>query len=85
VTFIMHVFLQHERRSPCTVSVQHTLHPRGCNTGQPSYGLPNPSCTCVQDGPSFLPQFDYVVTQIGDIAVTHRPRAQKQEARCTLI
>jgi hypothetical protein len=39
-------------------------------------GQPNPSCTCVHDGPNTLPQLDYGVTQIGDCVVTQRPRAR---------
>ena len=27
--------VQHQSLQPCTTRVQHNLHPRGCNTGQP--------------------------------------------------
>lgn len=60
--------VQHRHPLPCTAAVQLTLHPRGCNTGQPFYGLPIPSCTGVQDGRIPLPRPDNGVTQIGDFS-----------------
>lgn len=64
-------------RLTCTASEHHwTTKPTYVGTGQPI-----PPCTCVHGGPNTLPQPAYVVTQIGDSAVTQRPRARNR--RCT--
>jgi hypothetical protein len=75
------VGVQHKHPSPCTIPVQQNLHRSSAPMDNLTTGLPIPSCTCVHDG-SQNPyrNLRYGVTQIGDIAVTQRPRARKKEA-----
>jgi hypothetical protein len=78
--------VQHRPVSTCTAAVQPNMHGFGAPLDNPptyvGTGQPNPSCTCMQDGPNTLPQPDYVVRQVGDCVVTKRPRTRDQVDAC---